>query len=126
MRARSRRCGMRWWERTATTDNTAVLTNRRPMARAPGENVPPAARMPTNADPQRHTVTRPAMMAAGSATLIDGRAAVINVRLTVLWSALACGNVWRESDIQPTETVPNLVIQLNCLRQARADLLARR
>ena len=43
------------------------LTSSRPSASAPGENDPPAARMPTKAEPHAVTAVNPATRAATSA-----------------------------------------------------------
>src|SRR5215469_15814054 len=67
MATRSRRRGSGSWRTSATAPRTAQLTTSRPNASAPGESAWPAARMPTNAEPQAVTVASPAMSPAVSA-----------------------------------------------------------
>src|SRR5215469_2329592 len=67
MATRSRRRGSGSRRTSATAPRTAQLTTSRPNASAPGESAWPAARMPTNAEPQAVTVASPAMSAAASA-----------------------------------------------------------
>src|SRR5215472_14743040 len=64
MATRSRRRGSGSRRTSATAPRTAQLTTSRPNASAPGESAWPAARMPTNAEPQAVTVASPAMSAA--------------------------------------------------------------
>jgi len=61
---------------SAIEPRMAVETRSRPSASAPGESACPAERMPTNAEPQAATVTRPATSAAMSIGMATAGAAV--------------------------------------------------
>ena len=66
MRGMAARCGSPVPRTAAKAVSAAVLTSSRPSASGPGANDSPAARIPTNAEPQTVTVTSPAASAAAS------------------------------------------------------------
>src|SRR5258706_2403958 len=72
---------------SATAPRIALLTRSRPRPSAPGDKASPAARTPTNAEPQSVTVTSPAITATTSVRLAAVTAAAFPVIFKLLRNA---------------------------------------